>query len=380
MRIGWWAEVSLSPSTFVFGTPNNHAPLIHEARRRGHSVELIHVPWKQNGAYVFDDLEFKELRPVAAFDAAVNRRKRIENIVKKHSGLDATMRGLTAAAAACHCYEPGQLPYDVIFMKLPPPGFFRTKLEVVYNLWRFTQANVPVFCFDGDLMWEHAAPWLTHSIAPPGICGTVHARTPYFPRKALPRWEFWPYFYHGAGEVKLGDPARAYDLGYVGNDWRAQESPRAAALVQFYGHGDNRIWGRWTAENIKYTGLRDDLFGGPVPANAVEGMYSQCKASVALGLPEYLKRGLVTQRYREILRGGAMLLIDAAYSPGVTNLYCDAQFRVKSSDEALDWARQPARDGIVEDQREYVRSKPELKLDRWINELERLATRRPGDV
>lgn len=384
MRIGWWAEVSITPDTFVFGTPNNHVPLIRALERRGHTVELIHVPWRANGEWVLEKPEHARLRSAENLEAAVVRRKSIEELVAVNSGLDATMRTFRAAAAQCHMYEPASLPYDVVFMKLPPPGFLRTKVEVVYNLWRFMQAGVPVFVFDGDLMWEQAVEWVYFPDSPPGACGMLHARTPYVPRKPLPNWRFQPYWYDEEDELPLLSPSdepwpKVHDLGYVGNDWKQADSPRAEGLQRFYGEGQtNAVWGRWTEENQALTGLAKEVFRGPINAGHVRLMYQKCKASVVLGLPAYYKVGLVTQRYREIIQGGALCLIDGRYPRSITDKYVDPTYRVATNQDVLAWLTLIDTGGIdylshLRGQRAYACNNPDLRLISWVHQLEALA-------
>ena len=375
MKIGWWAEVSITPDTFVFGTPNNHLPLIKEAIRRDHDVRLIHIPWKADGKYVIET-GARCLRMQEDLDAAIKRRKAIEDIVKTNSGLDATMRTFDAARTYCSRHEPDELPYDVVFMKLPPPGFLRTKLEVVYNMWRFCKAGVPVFCFDGDLMWDQAVEWFE---AQPWEQNFVHARTAYVPKKALPQHKWWPYFYDPVGELPVQAHRKIFDLGYVGNDWKQEGSPRAEGLGKFYGRSADAVWGRWTESNQDLTMIPKPMFFGPIPANQVHSKYAQCRASVILGLPGYYKTGLVTQRYREVLQAGCLGLPDAAYGDFSAPFFMP-QYRVKDYDDVRFWLELAHRDfgayvEHVQQQRDWVKNNHLLRLERWIDELETLAGR-----
>lgn len=381
MRIGWWAEVSITPNTFVFGTPNNHVPLIRVLERRGHTVELIHVPWKVEGIYALEQEEWKHLRPQFALDGAVARRHVMETLIKAYSGFDATMRTFDAARKFCSENEPNELPYDVIFMKLPPPGFLRTKLEVVYNMWRFCKAGVPVFCFDGDLMWDQAVEWFE---AQPWDQRWMNARTPYVPKKELPSWRRLQYWYDVADEIPLTTPigdfwTKSLDVGYVGNDWKQDESPRAEGVGKFLKHGVNAVWGRWTEANRMLTGLRPDVFRGVVNAAHVRLAYQKCWASVILGLPPYYKVGLVTQRYREVIQAGCLAFIDAAYKPEDTIGFVAPQYRVRDAEELgekLAVAINPGRNHYNElliEQRNYVRANVALQIDSWVYQLEALA-------
>jgi len=290
------------------------------------------------------------------------------------------------------------LDHDVIFMKLPPPGFLRTKVEVVYNMWRFARAGIPVFVFDGDLMLDQANDWLRFGddSLTAAVDEKINARTPYWPKKTRPNWHWRSYWYDVHDELPVTTPigapwAKPHNLGYVGNDWKQADSPRAAGLGKFYSWPkdtemySHAVWGRWTEENRKLSGLPPCAFRGPINAGHVRLMYQGCIASVILGLPQYYKVGLVTQRYREIIQSGCLALIDAAYPLDVTSRYISPEYRVEDAEQANEWCERLRDDHIgyrahLMSQREYVRANDELKIENWMNELEHLAAGETGDV